>query len=179
MKNRLDNPLGSLLRSDDCSNCRLCCKFGLDDCSDAPTFDQNQMKKILDNHYEKNISFNRIGKLYKIVLDPIIGRKRRFICPLYDESSGKCRIYSYRSFDCITWPFYITKSQNRILIALNNDCPSVAKKYAEIDNKKAELDRLILYMIMNAQKNPDLITKYISKYKIVSDVTDMFYSKKN
>lgn len=175
MKNNDKNPLKNLLSSSDCFNCGLCCKFNPDDYIDAPMFSQSQKRRIFKEHLEKNISFKKVGKLRKIILSPILGKKNSFICPLYDKPSGKCLVYDYRPFDCETWPFYIMRDRDRIVIALTMDCPSVAKRYSTIE--KTLLGDIIRYMVTKARKNPDLITDYLPKHKIVSDVTENYYTK--
>lgn len=170
------NPLKNLLTSNDCFNCCSCCKFNLDDCIDAPMFSQTQARRILNEHDGKNINFDKVGVLLKIVLNQIPGQKGRFVCPLYDDLSKKCLVYDYRPFDCRTWPFYIMKDQDRIVIALTMDCPSVAKRYLTIE--KSVLEEIISYMVRNAQENPDLITNYLPKHKIILDITDRFYAGK-
>lgn len=165
--------LNKILQSKHCFTCRICCKFGPDDRIDAPMFTEEIKKRIIRKFPSKNLKFDSIGILYKIILNPLSGKKEHYICPLYDRHTSKCLIYEYRPFDCLTWPFYIMKKVKKIIITLSPDCPFVNKKPLSFLTEFAKA-KIAPYMIKEVRRYPDLITEYHGNAKILLDITDIY-----
>lgn len=167
--------LNGILQSMHCFTCRICCKFGPDDCIDAPMFTEQTKNRIIRKFPRKNLKFDSIGSLWKIVLKPLSNKKERYICPLYHLYTSKCLIYKYRPFDCLTWPFYIMRKGEKIIITLSPDCPIANKRPLSFLTELAK-SKIAPYMIKEAKKYPDLITEYHGNAKILLDITHMHKS---
>ena len=169
--------LDPVLQSADCMSCRDCCKFGDNDCFDSPMFTENEKKVILKKFHD--VRFVKVGKLWKVVLVDISGKKAvaKYICPFYNSQEHKCLIYSIRPFDCSTWPFYIMKSHGKVMITLSKDCPVVLSNKLDYLLKFAE-ESVAPYMIKRAIKYPDLVTPYHNDAIILLDVTDRLKKSK-
>jgi len=71
------------------------------------TFDQKD--QATKEHSDKELHFKQKGSLWQIELKKLLGEKETYVCPLYDNDSGKCGVYEYRPFECRTWPFYVMR----------------------------------------------------------------------
>ena len=149
----------SILNSKDCFNCKKCCRFEPDEFSDAPMLTEEQRLRAKAEFVIKNITFEQRGKLWQIVLDNIPGSNKK-ICPLFDEDTAHCLAHDYEIFDCITWPFYIMKVDERIVITISPDCPIVIGKLQIEDLKKYAKEKIGPEMLEKAKQYPDLITEY-------------------
>jgi len=166
--------LSSLLKSKNCMSCKSCCKFGENDCFDAPMFTEGEKENILKKF--NNAKFKKIGKLWKVVI--VRGPNKhtfRYICPFYNDKEYKCMVYDIRPFDCSTWPFYIMKLHDKVIITLSKDCPVILNN--KLDFLLEFTEKIVApYMIKYALKYPDLITPYRNKAVILLDVTDKLKS---
>lgn len=164
------DPLKTVLRSQDCLACRLCCRFSLNDKFDAPTFTSHEKILVKKMFPQIKLRFAKVGRLWKIKLNRLRDRKKaRFICPLYDPRLAKCRIYHVRPFDCVTWPFYIMKKQNKYFITLSKDCPIVWEK---LSGRSTYVKKVLTpYLLSRVRKYPELVTGYHGNTKILLDVT--------
>ena len=72
----------------------------------------------------------------------------------------------YRPFDCESWPFYVMKSGDKIVITKSKDCPIFNK----IDDKVLInfIEKKFLKITQKIVKdNPSMITKYNRGLKIL------------
>ena len=164
--------LSPVLKSKNCLSCRTCCKFGENDCFDAPMFTEEEKNDILAKF--TGLSFKKVGKLWKVDLATSPRKKiSRYVCPFYDENKYKCLIYNIRPFDCLTWPFYIMKLHDKVIVTLSKDCPVVLN--VKLDYLLEFAEKIMApYMVKSAQKYPDLITPYHNEAVMLLDVTDKF-----
>ncbi len=163
--------LDPVLQSADCMSCRDCCKFSENDSFDSPMFTEEEKQDILNKFHD--VKFVKVGKLWKVVLVNISGKRAaaKYICPFYNSQEYKCLIYNIRPFDCSTWPFYIMKFHGKVMITLSKDCPVVLSNKLDYLLKFAEAS-IAPHMIKQAIKYPDLITPYHNDAVVLLDVTD-------
>lgn len=154
MYRRKNNMLNELISREDCANCKICCKFELDELIDAPTFTREQMQYI-KNNINKDLKFTKINNIYQIKL---IKYKSKYKCPLLSET-GCMLPNKYRPFDCESWPFYVMKKDKKFVITKSNDCPI----FSRIDNKMLTnfIEKKFLEIAKKIVKNnPSMITEY-------------------
>lgn len=163
-----DGLLKGILTSQNCMDCRACCKFGEDDKVDAPMFTKAHAEE-LQKRFE-GVAFEPTGNLMKIVLKPL-EQKGKYVCPLYDMKTSMCNIYSERPFDCITWPYYAMKKDDRVLITLSADCPYVNEHSLEII-KDHFVKKMKEYLLGEIRKYPDLIVDYRNETRVLFDITE-------
>lgn len=119
-----------VLTSDDCFQCRRCCRFTPDEFIDAPLFTDDQRHLAEAELAGEEVEFVPRGGMWQVVLREIPGSESR-VCPFYEERMGRCRVYTYGIFDCDTWPFYVMERDGRLLLTLSRDCPVVGAQDVE------------------------------------------------
>lgn len=160
-----------ILNVEDCQACRRCCRFDPDEMEDAPTFNDKQKERAMRDFAEADIRFQQRGKLWQIMLQKIPGQEK-YICPVFDAASARCRVYDYDIFDCRTWPYYIMRKDGRIVMTLSPDCPVVNEKDREMLVRFAK-ETIGPRMIEAVKQNPDLITDYHGNAIILFQIEDL------
>src|SRR5262249_20591984 len=112
----------SLITFEHCQNCRNCCTFRESELSEAPLVTKEVKKRILADFLGEEVLFEPVGDLWRVTLKPK-NEPWRWICPLYEVETAKCRIHHYKPLNCVFWPFYIMHRGNRIVITLSTICP--------------------------------------------------------
>lgn len=161
----------TILASEDCFNCKKCCRYEPDELMDAPTFTEEQHLKAEAEFKIKNLRFEQRGKLWQVVLNDILGSDKK-ICPLFDANTAHCLVHNYEIFDCLTWPFYIMRVDGKVMITLSLDCPIVIERVQIEDLKKYAKEKIGPQMLAKAKQHPDLITEYHGNAIILCDVEE-------
>ena len=134
--------LKSVLKSEQCAKCKICCSFLKSDVWEAPDFTRN----VLNEDSFKNDS--------EILL-----------CPALDECKG-CTMGKDKPFDCSIWPlrpFYI---EGRVRIGVAEICPELGR---DNDGKLIDLLENGLYdKILSAiKKDKSLVKNHPEGYRII------------
>lgn len=161
----LDNLLEGFLTKEDCQKCQSCCYFHDNDKIDAPLFDESQKNRIIMNNPEQEIKFEKVGRLWKIILDEI--QEGTYVCPLLDQKTHLCTARKVDCFDCRTWPFYIADIDGHLAFTVSRDCPAVQKT---LDNNKRDIaiKKILPYMLSIVMTHQELIAKYRDDMDIIS-----------
>ncbi len=157
-----------ITKSEDCNNCRGCCKFEKGDEYFAPLFTRveiNKLKSVKDKSIFK--SYKSSGNVFQIELVNSNNEKDVMVCPFLDEKTHLCGIYELRPFDCKFWPFVLTKSKDgnsTTLSCFDKDlCPSLEslkdEHFEEQKNKVIELINSEEYKKL-VQEHPGLVWDY-------------------
>ncbi|MFH1284102.1 MAG: hypothetical protein ABIH78_00745 [Candidatus Peregrinibacteria bacterium] len=160
-----------ILASEDCFNCRKCCKYEPDELMDAPMFTEEQRLRAETEFRVKNLRFEQRGKLWQVVLDDI-PRSDKKICPFFDADTAHCLVHDYEIFDCLTWPFYIMRVDRKVMITLSPDCPIVIERSQIEDLKRYAKERIGPRTLEKARQHPDLITEYHGNAIVLCDVEE-------
>ncbi len=160
----------SILNSGHCMDCRKCCKYEPDELEDAPMFTEEQFQRVEREFGVGAIQFERRGDLYRVVLSDIPGSEKK-ICPFYDDPTGNCAVFAYEIFDCYTWPFYIMRKDDEVVITLSPDCPIVSRIPVQALAKYARA-KIGPQMLQMAQQHPDLITHYHGNAIVLCNVNE-------
>lgn len=167
---RTPTVISRIVSTSDCQSCGRCCTFAPHELSEAPLFTDEQRLKALQEFSNEQIEFTKRGELWQVILRPLLGTDRH-ACPFFDTDSTQCRIYSYGIFDCHTWPFYIMRMGDRIVITISLDCPVAGMRDTSLIDWFA---RAIIgpKMLEVASKHPDLILPYNKNVRIIYDTGD-------
>lgn len=148
----------SVLTSDDCFQCQRCCRFDPDEFVDAPLFTSEQRTRAEQEFGAEACTFMPRGEMWQVVLREIPGSQKR-MCPFYEESTARCKVYAYGVFDCDTWPFYIMQRQGRLVLTLSRDCPVIDARDAEALRSYAH-HHVAPQMLAAAARHPELVAAY-------------------
>ncbi len=87
-----------------------------------------------------------------------------FACPFLNTENNKCKIYKNRPFECRLYPFLINKTDDKVFLAVDANCPYMEK---EINSKRFKKHVKYLAGLLNGtdfkallRKNPQLIHIY-------------------
>lgn len=160
-----------VLNSDDCFECRRCCRFDPEELDDAPMFTKEQHAATVDRFGLDFARFEVRGSVFRVILEDIPGSEKK-ICPFYEIDTAACRVFDLKLFDCYTWPFYIMNMDGELVITLSPDCPVVLTR--------TDLGTLVRYaketlgpqMLEVAQQYPDLVTIYHGNATLLCKASD-------
>ncbi len=113
----------------DCEACRICCRFNENELYLAPLMTKEEVKKIEKVYGKFNYKlFKNSKNIFQIQL---VKSKTglTYDCPLLDERTHKCKIYTARPMDCKIWPFTFMKDkENRIVLAYFDNMCNISEK---------------------------------------------------
>lgn len=148
--------------------CRCCCRFSQPKSIWSPSVLNEEIQLFLENNIPPLvISENKKIRLISFPEDnPDLSSHigNIFICPFLNPEDSRCKIYSFRPFECQLYPFLINRRQEKIFLAVDLGCAFIKKnlhgqefkKYVrflgEFLNNASELDRL--------RNNPQIIQTY-------------------
>lgn len=103
-----------------CLKCQGCCRFSRIDSVWLPCLLEEEIQDLLD----KKIPPAAISAKRQLL--PIPHPKQEgYICPFLDIDENKCKIYSYRPFECQLYPFLINLRDKKVLLAVDLNCPYI------------------------------------------------------
>lgn len=156
--------------SDYCLNkCHNCCRFSQSDSIWAPSLLNEEIQILLKNNFLPSIISNN----KKIRLLPYSNQNNlsstaelKFICPFLEPQDNKCKIYSFRPFECQLYPFLINCRNKKIFLAVDLGCPFVKEKI----NLK-EFKEHVQYLT-NLFNNPNQLDKLKNNPQIIQEYQD-------
>lgn len=134
-------------------------------------FTPEQRERLETEFKFLNIHFEQVGALWRIMLNDIPFSAKK-ICPLYNYKYGHCLGYNLEIFDCLTWPFYIMKSDAAIVITISEDCPKI-NSHGYIALKEYAINYIGPRMYAAAQANPDLVTELHGNVSILCNIYEL------
>ncbi|MDR0904013.1 MAG: YkgJ family cysteine cluster protein [Ruminococcus sp.] len=162
--------IDSLITSEDCANCRLCCWFTRYDIWETPVINDD-LRGIISKRYPetKFVSRESGGSLFVMTESPQTDPKyryqpERYNCPMLDENG--CKLSNEKPFECQIWPFRIMSQEGKLLISLSLLCkPILENSFSSIigllENWLAEV------ITEYAKLHPSIIKEYTDGYPIL------------
>lgn len=141
-----------------CLSCQGCCRFAQVDSVWSPCLLDEDLKELAKN----NLSPSIISSRKKIRLIPF-HKQDNFICPLLGLDS-KCKIYSFRPFECQLYPFLLNRKGRKVFLAIDLNCP-----YAKGNLKAPAFKKYTRYLagllgrprrLSALKNNPQVIQEY-------------------
>ena len=159
--------LSSLLSKKECAACKFCCSFRRQSLWETPLFDE-KTKETLEKKYP-NAKFKPSGNSsFTIFLEHCYktdNSEEEAPCPFLDTTKGCVLNKDEKPFDCSIWPLRVCKNDSGLFIVLENTCPTLSKKQAEVCALlKTGLAKKI---ILRAQSQPDMIKEFKKDFAVV------------
>jgi hypothetical protein len=148
--------LEPLLTKSHCAACKKCCTFEAMELQDAPLF-TSETREIVLRDIDPTAGFIPRGNMWQIELRRISGTDK-YVCPVLDSAEG-CRLGNQRPFDCRSFPFYVMRQGEEVVLALSPICPVIT------ESERVAIDRvldsgLLTSLIEEALTCPDTIADY-------------------
>lgn len=145
---------------DFCLKCRGCCRFREASSVWSPCLLDEEIQELLDKPGIPVASIS-IDRRIQPVANP---EGLDFLCPFLETLMNKCRIYSFRPFECQLYPFLINLRQDKVLLTVDLNCPYV---YEQINSQQAKDYIVYLTNYLNSapllamfKDNPQIIQAY-------------------
>lgn len=142
-----------------CLGCRGCCRFKQIDSAWSPCLLDEEIQDLLDKKIPP--AFISSGKKLLPIPHP---QGEGFICPFLDVKDNKCKVYSFRPFECRLYPFLINLRKGKVILTLDLNCPYV-QEHLKTNEFKKYTAYLIAFLNSPAQakllkENPQIIQAY-------------------
>ncbi len=148
-----------LIPEEYCLKCRGCCRFAELNSVWSPNLLDEDLKEFRKNGFSASVV--SCGKKIRLVL---FQKENNFACSLLGQEDNRCKVYSFRPFECQLYPFLLNKKGKRVFLAVDLNCPYAKenlqslsfKKYArylsQLLNRPLRLKRL--------KESPQVIQRY-------------------
>ncbi len=120
--------------------CQGCCRFAQFDTIWSPCLLNEEIPELLKNNFPPSL----ISKDKKIRLVTYPGENKS-ACSLFNPQNNKCKIYSFRPFECQLYPFLISQKEKKVFLALDLKCPFI-KDNLETQGLKEYIQYLIDFL---------------------------------
>lgn len=153
--------LSKLLSKSECANCKICCSFDSTDLWETPVVSKTLRDEILDDYPELRFVTKNNSYLFRMEREP---DEDLYYCSVLDHEKG-CVLGDNKPFDCQIWPLRIMDFNGKRVITLSPVCPVMIKKpLCDLQMLAKELAPIIF---SEADKNPDIVKKYLPGYPIL------------
>lgn len=142
--------LKQFVSSDYCLKCDNCCRFSQQDTIWLP--------RLLNEEKEK------LDKKIRLLSNPKHGN---FICACFNIQDNKCKIYSFRPFECQIYPFLINRKEENIFLAVDLRCPFIR------ENLKSEKFKEYISYLAKFLNNPSVPNMLRSNPQIIQTYTEV------
>lgn len=153
--------LSKLLSKEECAKCRICCSFDSTDLWETPVVSAKLRDRILDDYPEMRFVEKGESYLFRMDKEP---DEDLYYCSVLDRKKG-CVLGDEKPFDCRIWPFRVMEFNGQWVITLSPVCPVMIKK--PLDEVSALAKELAPIIFAEADKNPDIVKKYLPNYPIL------------
>lgn len=109
-----------LIPEEICLACQGCCRFKEKEDAWCVWLLDTDIQELLKN----NIPPSLISGAKKLRLKEHKG-ENNFICPFLNTPDNKCKIYSFRPFECRLYPFLLQRANNKVFLGIDLKCPFV------------------------------------------------------
>ncbi len=112
-----------LIPEEFCLKCLGCCRFSEANTAWSPNLSDEDIRELLKNRIPPVLILDnkKICLLYN-------GQQDNFVCSLFDLKDNKCKVYTYRPFECQLYPFLLNRSKGKAFLALDLRCPFAKEK---------------------------------------------------
>lgn len=147
-----------------CLQCDVCCRFHQARTIWVPLFTESEIRYLAEKNILPSLMFtsgtaNKKGGR-RINL---IEQENCFICPCFNPSDSKCKIYQNRPFECQLYPFLLVKDGLRFYLAQDKKCPYLniiednkTKTYTDYLRKEFNKNNIISLL----RQNRELFAEY-------------------
>ncbi|MEW6543047.1 MAG: phosphatidylglycerol lysyltransferase domain-containing protein [Nitrospirota bacterium] len=115
-------PLPQYVPSRACFQCDVCCRFPEPDSFLRPYFTREEIQRAVAHGVGPSQFPDPAGCQVALVPNPV---GEGYLCPAFDHSASRCRIYEARPLDCQLYPLAVMWSADRSQVVLGWDtkCP--------------------------------------------------------
>jgi hypothetical protein len=115
-------PLPQLVPSRACFSCDVCCRFPKEDSFLRPYFTAEEIHGAVSHGLDPAHFSEPTGCQVALVPDP---SSEGYLCPAFDPSTSRCRIYDSRPLDCQLYPLALMWSADgsEVLLGWDSKCP--------------------------------------------------------
>ncbi len=151
-----------------CLKCQGCCRFREANSVWSPCLLEEEVQDLLDRKIPPaNIDSKRR-------IQPVPDAKQEgFICPLLNCQDNKCKIYTFRPFECQLYPFLISVRDKKVLLTVDLNCPYVEENLQAQEFKDYAKE---LTAILNSAPQKRILKdnpQIIQAYQEVLDVIEL------
>ena len=148
-----------VIPKDYCLSCLGCCRFSEQDSVWLPHLLEKEAQELLNKDFPASLI--SCDKKIRSIPYPA---QNNFICSFLQPRDNKCKIYTFRPFECQLYPFLINRKGEEAFLALDLKCPFV-KENSESQKFKGYIRYLIKFFNSPATKkilknNPHIIQIY-------------------
>jgi Fe-S-cluster containining protein len=170
----------SMVPSELCLKCDVCCRFPEPDSPLAPYFTSKEVEQALSAGVSpKQFQESKSGRIRLVAFPPDVispGHQEGCVCPAFNPSTQECGIYPIRPLDCRLYPFALMKNESgdRIVLGIDTKCPFIQ----DPSNKRTiEMYGNILLRELQSpkyretiQQNPELIGSFQDDVTILESI---------
>ena len=115
---RLPQPVPSHV----CLRCEVCCRFPEVDSFLRPYFTGEEISQAIAGGVDADAFPDLDGSQVRVVPNPM---GEGYLCPAFDPTTSKCRIYETRPLDCRIYPLAVMWSadHNQVVLGWDTKCP--------------------------------------------------------
>lgn len=143
-----------------CLKCRGCCRFAEADSVWLPCLLDEEMQDLIDRPDIPAVSVSANKRVLPI-LNPA---GEGFLCPFLGGADNRCKIYSFRPFECQLYPFLINLRGKKAALTVDLNCPYI-KENLKTDALQNYTEYLTAYLnsppqLATLKDNPQIIQAY-------------------
>ncbi|MCA9473398.1 MAG: YkgJ family cysteine cluster protein [Nitrospirales bacterium] len=114
-----------------CFNCDVCCRFPERDSFLRPYFTRSEIEMAIQHGVSPEHFANRGGSQIEVVPHP---SGEGYLCPAFDLSTSRCRIYEARPFDCQLYPLVLMwdDRHDEIQLGWDTKCPFLSPAGSDV-----------------------------------------------
>lgn len=160
--------LSKILSKEDCAQCRFCCSFRRCSLWETPVFSSVE-KLCLEKKYPE-AKFKKVkDKSFTIDIDDCYkssDENEEASCPFLDSSRGCVLSSEQKPFDCMIWPFRITKVNNELCVVLEKTCPVINK--IPFEKVSSVVDEGFINLVKKkVEENSDIIKEWRENFVVI------------
>lgn len=161
-----------------CLSCDGCCRYPEKETVWAPLFLFEEILELTQKNILPSCLFTHpdIRRKRAARID-LISHEDFFICPCFETSDHKCKIYSFRPLECRLYPFLLTRKGNEVFLAFDKKCP-----YMRQDAKGKTQEAYVRYLrgflrseefLRLAKNNPEIVSVYPQDLEILGPLSKL------
>lgn len=118
----MSKPLPQLVPSAACLDCDVCCRFPEADSFLRPYFTREEIARAVASGVDPHVFPRSTGAQIDLVKDQ---GGEGYLCPAFDASTNRCRIYEVRPLDCRLYPLALMwdAAHEQVVLGWDTKCP--------------------------------------------------------
>lgn len=151
-----------------CLKCKGCCRFKEENSVWSPCLLDEEVQLLLDKALPA--AYISADRRIKPIADPA---GAGFICAFLGAQDNRCKIYSFRPFECQLYPFLINLRDKKVILTVDLNCPFIRENL-----KSREFKEYAEYLaaFLNAPKQIEMLKEnpqIIQAYEEVSEIIEL------